>query len=58
MSRILLVEDEESILDTLKLNLELEGYDVVGLSRGREVLKTFNDQHFDLILDYRIRIYP
>jgi two-component system alkaline phosphatase synthesis response regulator PhoP len=50
MSRILLVEDEESILETLKLNLELEGYDVVGLNRGREVLKTFNDQHFDLIL--------
>ena len=47
---ILLVEDEESILETLKLNLELEGYEVVGLARGREVLKTFNEQHFDLIL--------
>ena len=50
MNRILLVEDEESILETLKLNLELEGYEVVGLARGREVLKTFNEQHFDLIL--------
>lgn len=50
MSRILLVEDEESILETLKLNLEFEGYDVVGLNRGREVLRTFNEQHFDLIL--------
>jgi two-component system alkaline phosphatase synthesis response regulator PhoP len=50
MKRILLVEDEESILETLKLNLELEGYEVVGLARGREVLKTFNEQHFDLIL--------
>jgi two-component system alkaline phosphatase synthesis response regulator PhoP len=50
MSRILLVEDEESILEVLKLNLELEGYDLVGLNRGREVLKTFNEQHFDLIL--------
>jgi two-component system, OmpR family, alkaline phosphatase synthesis response regulator PhoP len=50
MKRILLVEDEESILETLKLNLELEGYEVVGLARGREVLKTFKEQHFDLIL--------
>jgi two-component system alkaline phosphatase synthesis response regulator PhoP len=50
MKRILLVEDEESILETLKLNLELEGYEVVGLARGREVLKNFNEQHFDLIL--------
>jgi two-component system alkaline phosphatase synthesis response regulator PhoP len=50
MKMILLVEDEESILETLKLNLELEGYEVVGLARGREVLKTFNEQHFDLIL--------
>lgn len=50
MSRILLVEDEENILETLKLNLELEGYDVVGIGNGKHVIKTFNEQHFDLIL--------
>ncbi len=27
--RVLIVEDEESILDTLKLNLELEDFEVV-----------------------------
>lgn len=45
-----MVEDEENILETLKLNLELEGYDVVGVSNGKDVIRTFNDQHFDLIL--------
>ena len=48
--RILLVEDEENIRDTLKLNLELEGYEVVPIANGKNVIKTFKDQHFDLIL--------
>jgi two-component system, OmpR family, alkaline phosphatase synthesis response regulator PhoP len=50
MSRILLVEDEENILETLKLNLEMDGYEVVGISNGKDVVKIFNEQHFDLIL--------
>jgi len=48
--RILLVEDEENIRETLKLNLELEGYEVVTVGDGKHVIKTFKDQHFDLIL--------
>jgi len=48
--RILLVEDEENIRDTLKLNLELEDYEVIAVGEGREVLKAFKGQHFDLVL--------
>ena len=48
--RIFLVEDEISIRDALKLNLELEGYEVVTTADGKQVLKLFKEQHFDLVL--------
>ena len=48
--RILLVEDEENIRDVVKLNLELEDYEVVATGNGREAIKLFHEQHFDLLL--------
>lgn len=48
--RILLVEDEENIRDLVKLNLELEDYEVVATDNGREALKFFGEQHFDLLI--------
>jgi two-component system, OmpR family, alkaline phosphatase synthesis response regulator PhoP len=48
--RIFLVEDEASIRAALKLNLELEGYEVVCTDDGKKVLKMFKGQHFDIIL--------
>jgi two-component system alkaline phosphatase synthesis response regulator PhoP len=48
--RILLVEDEESIRDAVRLNLELEGYEVVMTSNGRKALDLVEGQHFDLLL--------
>jgi len=48
--RIFLVEDEESIRDALKLNLELEGYEVISTDDGKKVLKMFKEQHFDIVL--------
>ncbi len=50
MMRILLVEDEESLRETLKLNLELENYEVVASANGRDALKRFKEQHFDLLV--------
>jgi two-component system, OmpR family, alkaline phosphatase synthesis response regulator PhoP len=50
MMRILLVEDEESIREPLKLNLELEKYEVVATGNGRKALDLIGGQHFDLIL--------
>ena len=48
--RILLVEDEENIRETLKLNLELEGFEVVCSGNGRQGLELSNTQHFDLLI--------
>ncbi len=48
--RILLVEDEESIRDAVKLNLELEDYEVVATGNGRKAMKIFHEQHFDLLI--------
>lgn len=48
--RILLVEDEENIRDVVKLNLELENYEVITADTGKMALKHFQEQHFDLIL--------
>jgi two-component system alkaline phosphatase synthesis response regulator PhoP len=48
--RIFLVEDEVSIRDALKLNLELEGYEVIATGEGKQVLRMFKEQHFDIVL--------
>ena len=48
--RILLVEDEESIRDVVKLNLELDNYEVIATGNGRDALNYFGEQHFDLIV--------
>lgn len=48
--RILLVEDEESIRDVVRLNLELEGYEVIIAGNGRLAMELFGAQHFDLLL--------
>jgi two-component system alkaline phosphatase synthesis response regulator PhoP len=37
--RILLVEDEAHIRDAVKLNLELDGYEVVATGNGRKALR-------------------
>ena len=48
--RILLVEDEDHIREVVKLNLELEGYEVVGTANGKKALDLIEGQHFDLLL--------
>ena len=50
LHKILLVEDEESLLDIIKLNLELEGYDVTSASNGRVALSEIRSNHFDLVI--------
>lgn len=50
MMRILLVEDEENIREVVTLNLEMEDYEVVAVSNGKDAIKCFNEQHFDLII--------
>lgn len=47
---VLLVEDEENLHDALKLNLELEGYEITSAYDGHEALKKVEDEYFDLII--------
>ena len=47
---ILLVEDEENLQEALKLNLELEGYEVSCVGDGSAALKKIKEEYFDLIL--------
>lgn len=47
---ILLVEDEENLQDTLKLNFEMEGYNVTSAYNGEEALRTLHSEYFDLII--------
>jgi two-component system alkaline phosphatase synthesis response regulator PhoP len=49
-ANILLVEDEENLHEALKLNLELEGYEITSAYDGNEALKAVKDEYFDLII--------
>ena len=50
MERILLVEDEEHLLDAIKLNLDMEGYDVTVACNGRVALEESEKKRFDLVI--------
>lgn len=47
---ILLVEDEENLQEALKLNLELEGYEVTSVGDGVAALQAVRGEYFDLII--------
>lgn len=50
MSRILIIEDDKEIIETLTELLTLEGYDVLSASSGREGIKFALKHHPDLII--------
>ncbi len=47
---ILLVEDEQNLHEALRLNLELEGYEITSAYDGSTALKSVADEYFDLII--------
>lgn len=47
---VLLVEDEENLHDALKLNLELEGYEITSAFDGTQALNKLQQEYFDLII--------
>jgi two-component system alkaline phosphatase synthesis response regulator PhoP len=49
-SRILLVEDEETLQEAIKLNLELEGFEVEIADTGTKALRKATEQRFNLII--------
>ncbi|MBI4268012.1 MAG: response regulator transcription factor [Chloroflexi bacterium] len=48
--KILVVEDDRNLLDTLKYNLRKEGYDVITAADGAEALDTARSEKPDLII--------
>jgi two-component system, OmpR family, alkaline phosphatase synthesis response regulator PhoP len=55
--RILLVEDEENLLKTIRFNLELEGYEVLSAIDGESAVRIFYDTPPDLaILDVMLPV--
>ncbi len=51
MKKICLIEDEESLSDLIKMNLELEGYSVETIVHGTEAfLRAFEMDSFDLLI--------
>lgn len=50
IQRILLAEDEEHLLEAIKLNLELEGYHVTSVTDGKKALRVFHEERFNLVI--------
>jgi len=50
MKTILLVEDDPHLADGLMINLEAEGYQVVHVDNGSQVIAEFHRGNFDLVL--------
>ena len=48
--RILLVEDEQTLAETIKLNLEMEGYHVTPAADGKKALKFFKEGRYNLVI--------
>ena len=48
--RILLAEDEEHLLEAIKLNLELEGSKVSTAHNGKKALQIFKEERFNLVI--------
>lgn len=48
--RILLVEDEEHLLEAIKLNLEFEGYQVITANNGLSAVQTFREGRYHLVI--------
>lgn len=50
MNRILLIEDEANLRNLVKLNLELEGYEVTTAENGKVALDKLQEAHYDLVI--------
>ena len=48
--RILVVEDEKDLADTIKLNLELEEYHPIVVRDGLDAIAAFKEQSIDLVI--------
>ena len=51
MKKVLLIEDEESLLDVLSMNLSLEGYELTTASTGNQAINLIKNTYDLIILD-------
>ena len=49
-ARLLLVEDEDALRSTLRLNFELEGYAVTTVTNGPDALERLRGAHYDVVV--------
>ncbi len=55
LPKVLIVDDETSLLNSLMAFFEDEDFDVTGASSGEEALETLSKEHFDaVIIDMRL----
>lgn len=50
MKKILIIDDEQSIIDVLTIRLEANGYNVISGISGEEALQKTKEEHPDIIL--------
>ncbi len=50
MARILVIDDEEMVRETLRLTLELDGYEVVEAADGEEGVRLYREAPTDLVI--------
>jgi len=50
VSKILIVDDEPRICDSLKVLLSQHGYEVYTCNRGKQAIVELGKKHFDLVL--------
>lgn len=56
-NKVLVVDDEKSIVHTLKLLLEMEGYDVITAENGQEAVDITSEQLPDvIIMDFKMPV--
>ncbi len=48
--KILIVDDDQDVLDTLKFALKLEGYEVMSAANGHDALNTLHSNGIDLVI--------
>jgi len=48
--QILVVDDEKRIVDSISLCLQREGFQTIGAFNGKEAVKLFKQEKFDLVL--------
>ena len=55
MTRVMIVDDDRTTISLLQTLLELDGYDVIVVSRGMDVIPKAEAEHPDVILmDYHL----